>query len=190
MKSESVLQSITVLRHNPKLLLISLARFSLGLSPKVQNAYFFENCTGYTVGKINITGQTAEFLFGLFGGIPGTAATFFATKIADKIGGMKKILYISQFTAIGIRVITFFVGYNTFAKFIIMTLLISLVNLPGSLMDIAYRSLTTDSIDETELKTGLRTEGISFSMQNFTSKLTNGATTLIEGVLLLSLIHI
>ena len=99
-KSESVLQSITVLRHNPKLLLISLARFSLGLSPKVQNAYFFENCTGYTVGKINITGQTAEFLFGLFGGIPGTAATFFATKIADKIGGMKKILYISQFTAI------------------------------------------------------------------------------------------
>lgn len=186
-KSESVLQSITVLRHNPKLLLISLARFSLGLSPKVQNAYFFENCTGYTVGKINITGQTAEFLFGLFGGIPGTAATFFATKIADKIGGMKKILYISQFTAIGIRVITFFVGYNTFAKFIIMTLLISLVNLPGSLMDIAYRSLTTDSIDETELKTGLRTEGISFSMQNFTSKLTNGATTLIEGVLLKTL---
>lgn len=186
-KSESVLQSITVLRHNPKLLLISLARFSLGLSPKVQNAYFFENCTGYTVGKTQISGQTAEFLFGLFGGIPGAGATFFATKIAEKIGGMKKILIVSQFTAIAIRVVTFFVGYNTFAKFVIMTLLISLVNLPGSMMDIAYRSLTTDSIDETEVKTGLRTEGISFSMQNFTTKLTNGATTLIEGVLLKSL---
>lgn len=186
-KSESILQSVTVLRHNPKLLLISLARFSLGLSPKVQNAYFFENCTGYTVGKTQISGQTAEFLFGLFGGIPGAGASFFATKIANKIGGMKKILIVSQLTAIGIRLVTFFVGYNTFAKFIIMTLLISLVNLPGSMMDIAYRSLTTDSIDETEVKTGLRTEGISFSMQNFTTKITNGATTLIEGVLLKNL---
>ena len=183
-KSENIIQSITVLRHNPKLLLISLARFSLGLSPKVQNAYFFENCTGYTVGKTQITGQTAEFLFGLFGGIPGTGATFFATKIAAKIGGMKKILIVSQITAIAIRTVTFFVGYNTFAKFVIMTLLISLVNLPGAMMDIAYRSLTTDSIDETEVKTGLRTEGISFSMQNFTTKITNGATTLIEGFLL------
>lgn len=183
-KHESFLQSITVLRHNPKLLLISLARFSLDLSPKVQNAYFFENCTGYTVGKTKITGQTAEFLFGLFGGIPGTCATFFATKIADRIGGMKKILILSQLASVTIRVVTFFVGYNTFAKFVVMTLLISLVNLPGSLMDIAFRSLTTDSIDETEIKTGLRTEGISFSMQNFTSKMKNGAATLIEGFLL------
>lgn len=183
-KHEGFLQSIAVLRHNPKLLLISLARFSLDLSPKVQNAYFFENCTGYTVGKMNISGQTAEFLFGLFGGIPGSCASFFATKISKRIGGMKKLLLLSQFTAITIRIITFFVGYNTFAKFIVMTLLISLVNLPGAMMDIAYRSLTTDSIDETEIKTGLRTEGISFSMQNFTSKMKNGAVTLIEGFFL------
>jgi Na+/melibiose symporter-like transporter len=183
-KEESFLQSIAVLRHNPKLLLICLARFAQAFSPKVQNAYFFENCTGYKVGNVEISGQSSEFLYGLLGGIPGTFATFFATKIADRIGGMKRVLVVSQVTAIVIRAATYFVGYNTFAKFIIMTLLISLVNLPGSLMDIAHRSLITDSIDETELKTGLRTEGISFSMQNFTTKMQNSATTMIEGILL------
>ena len=95
-----------------------------------------------------------------------------------------QILLISQSASILIRVITFFIGYNSIPKFIIMTLLISFVNLPGSLMDIAHRSLTSDSIDELELKTGLRTEGVSFSMQNFTSKMRSGAATLIEGILL------
>lgn len=183
-QKESVWQSLSVIRHNRTLLLICAARLSQEFSPKVQNAYFFENCTHYQIGNTQISGQNAEFLYGLFGGIPGAAAQFFANKIAAKIGGMKRILLISQSVSILIRVITFFIGYDSFPKFIIMTLLISLVNLPGSLMDIAHRSLTSDSIDELELKTGLRTEGVSFSMQNFTSKMRSGAATLIEGILL------
>lgn len=183
-KEESLLQSLTILRHNPTLLLISLARFSQGLSPKVQNAYFFENCVTLQVGNTTINGQTAEFLFGLFGGIPGTGAMFFANKIADKIGGMKRILLSSQIAAIVLRVVTYFIGYNTLPKFIIMTVLISLVNLPGSMMDIAHRSLTSDSIDEVEYKTGIRCEGVSFSMQNFTTKMQSGVSSLIEGRLL------
>ncbi|NLA76788.1 MAG: MFS transporter [Clostridiales bacterium] len=175
---ESILKSLTILRHNPTLLLISLARFSQYCSPKVQNAYFFENCVTFMDGK------KAEFLFGLLGGVPGALAIFFATKIADKVGGMKKLLIISQITAIIIRLITYFVGYNSLGQFVAMTALISLVNIPGSLMDIAHRSLTSDSIDEVELKTGIRSEGVSFSMQNFTTKLGTGASTFIEGVLL------
>lgn len=180
-EKESLLQSLLVIRHNPTLLLISLARFSQGLSPKVQNAYFFENCVSF------MNGQTAEFLFGLFGGIPGTLAVFFANKIAAKVGGMKKILIWSQLFSIVLRTLSFFVGFNSLPRFVVITLLISLVNLPGSLMDIAHRTLTSDSIDEIELKTGMRTEGVSFSMQNFTTKMTSGASTLIEGVLLKAL---
>jgi Na+/melibiose symporter-like transporter len=65
-----------------------------------------------------------------------------------------------------------------------MSALISLVNLPGSLMDIAHRTLTSNSIDEVELKTGVRSEGVSFSMQNFTTKMTSAVTTFIEGRML------
>lgn len=183
-KEESLIESLTILRHNPTLLLISLARFSQGLSPKVQNAYFFENCVSYQIGSTTINGQTAEFLYGLLAGIPGTGAMFFANKIADKIGGMKRILLSSQIAAAGLRVIIYFVGYNSLPKFIVMTILSSLINLPGSMMDIAHRSLTSDSIDEVEYKTGIRCEGVSFSMQNFTTKMTSGVASLIEGQLL------
>ena len=183
-KDESLLASLTILRHNPTLLLISLARFSQGFSPKVQNAYFFENCVTLKVGNSTVNGQTAEFMYGLFAGIPGTFAMFFANKIADKIGGMKRILLSSQIFAIGLRVLIYFVGYNSLPKFIIMTVLTSLINLPGSMMDIAHRSLTSDSIDEVEYKTGIRSEGVSFSMQNFTTKMTSGVSSIIEGQLL------
>ena len=179
-KGESVLQSLLVLRHNPTLIFISLARFSQGLSPKVQNAYFFENCV--QLGSMN--GQTAEVVYGAASGVLGTPVMFFATSVAKKIGGMKKILVLSQLFSAVLRIAAFFVGFDTIPKFIIMTALMAIVNLPGQMMDIAHRSLTADSIDEVELKTGLRTEGVSFSMQNFTTKMSSGASTLIEGFLL------
>ncbi len=179
-KDESLLQSLLVLRHNPTLIFISLARFSQGLSPKVQNAYFFENCV--SLGSLN--GQSAEVLYGFCSGILGTPVMFFATKVAEKIGGMKKILVTSQLFAAVLRIAAYFVGYKSIPQFFIMTALMAVVNLPGQMMDIAHRSLTSDSIDEVELKTGLRTEGVSFSMQNFTTKMTSGASTLIEGFLL------
>ena len=179
-KGESVLQSLLVLRHNPTLLLISLARFSQALSPKVQNAYFFENCVNF--GSVN--GQTLEVIYGAASGVLGTPVMFFATSVAKKIGGMKKILVLSQLFAAVLRIAAFFVGFDTIPKFIIMTALMAIVNLPGQMMDIAHRSLTADSIDEVELKTGLRTEGVSFSMQNFTTKMQSGASTLIEGFVL------
>ncbi len=179
-KGESVLQSLLILRHNPTLIFISLARFSQGFSPKVQNAYFFENCVSF--GSMN--GQTLEVVYGACSGVLGTPVMFFATKVAEKIGGMKRILVMSQLFAAVLRIAAFFVGFDTIPKFIIMTALMAVVNLPGQMMDIAHRSLTADSIDEVELKTGLRTEGVSFSMQNFTTKMTSGASTLIEGFLL------
>ena len=179
-KGESVLQSLLVLRHNPTLIFISLARFSQGFSPKVQNAYFFENCVNF--GSVN--GQTLEVIYGAASGVLGTPVMFFATKVANKIGGMKKILVVSQLFSAVLRIAAFFVGFDTIPKFIIMTALMAIVNLPGQMMDIAHRSLTADSIDEVELKTGLRTEGVSFSMQNFTTKMTSGASTLIEGFIL------
>ena len=175
---ESVFKSLSILRHNPTILLISLARFLLSASPKVKASYFFENCVTFMSGK------DAEFLFGLFGGVPGALGVFFANKIVKKIGGMKRLLLLSQATSILLRVIIYFVKFNTLPGFIVMTVLFSLINTPGSIMDIAHRSLTSDSIDEVELKTGVRSEGVCFSMQNFTTKMQNGLSSLIEGELL------
>ena len=175
---KSVLKSLAILRHNPTLLLISLARFMQAVCPKVQNAYFFENCVSF------MNGQQAEFLFGFLAGVPGAFAVFFTTKIVKKIGGMKKLLLLSQIMAIGIRLVIYFVGYDSVPRFALMIILFALINIPGSLMDTAYRSLTSDSVDEVEVKTGVRSEGVCFAMQNFTTKMQSGATALIEGFIL------
>ena len=53
-----------------------------------------------------------------------------------------------------------------------------------NMKDIAHRSLLSNSIDEFELKTGKRTEGIVFSMQNFVSKLTGAIPKFIQGYVL------
>jgi Na+/melibiose symporter-like transporter len=50
--------------------------------------------------------------------------------------------------------------------------------------DIAHRSLLTNAVDEMELKTGERTEAISFSMQNFVSKFTGAIPKFIQGYML------
>lgn len=177
-KGESIWKSIGMLRHNPTLLLISLARFCQNLSPRISDAYFFENSVTF------IDGKQAQFWFNMISNMPGTVSVFAASKMAQKLGGMKRILIISQITSIVLHTICFFIGYDSWWKFIMMTILMGAVTIPTALMDTAHRSLTSDSIDEVEYKTGIRTEGVSFAMQNFVTKIGTGAATVIEGFIL------
>ncbi len=181
---DNIWRSLALLRYNRTLVLIVIARLVLSLNPRVGNAYFFENMVSYDIGSLHIDGKTADFIVGLLSGIPGTFAVFFATKFARKIGGMKKILVLSQMMSITLRVFAYFVGYQSIGRMAVIILLSGIMNIPGSMMDIAHRSLLSDSIDYLEWRTGVRTEGISFSMQNFVSKMTGGIGKLIEGELL------
>ena len=188
-KDEKIWESLAVIRHNPTLIFISLARFSQGLSPQVNGTYFFQSeYRNSSVGFLK--GGTAEMLYGIVSGAPGALAMPFANKIIDRLGGMKRLLVVSQAAAIVMRLAAFGVGsvpvlkYNTVPGFFIMCLLVAVFNVPGALMDIAHRSLTSDSIDEVELKTGMRSEGVSFSMQNFTTKMTSGVRTFIQNFFL------
>ncbi|MCH5197384.1 MAG: MFS transporter [Oscillospiraceae bacterium] len=188
-KDEKIWESLSIVRHNPTLIFISLARFSQGLSPKINQTYFFQSEYRNSSSAL-LKGGTAEVLYGIVSGFPGAIALPFANKIIDRVGGMKRLLLISQIAAIVTRLIAFGVGsipalkYSTPVGFVVMCLLVAVHNIPGGLMDIAHRSLTSDSIDEVELKTGIRSEGVSFSMQNFTTKLTSGVSTRIQNFFL------
>ncbi len=191
---EKLWESLAVIRHNPTLILISLARLSQGLSPQINGTYFFQSeYRDFPLGFMK--GGTAEMVYGMISGAPGAVAMPFANKIIDRLGGMKRLLVVSQVTAIATRLIVFGVGsipalrYNSAPGFFIMSVLCAVYNVPGALMDIAHRSLTSDSIDEVELKTGIRTEGVSFSMQNFTSKLTSGVRTYIQNFFLFNFLE-
>ena len=184
-KQENPLRAVAVVRHNPTLLLISLARFLRETYPRVNGTYFFQSEYRNMEAAL-LRGGSAEMLFGLVSGIPGAAAQFFANRLIGALGTKKRLLLLAQGSVIVFRGLGYLVGrtkalrYNTVAGFIVMAVILSVCSIPGSMMDIAHRSLLSDSIDEVELKTGLRTEGVSFSMQNFTSKITSGVSTLIQ----------
>ena len=193
-QEEKLWESFAVIRHNPTLIFISLARFSQGLSPKINQTYFFQS--EYRKSESGfLKGGTAEVIYGVLSGAPGAVTMLFANKFIDRVGGMKKTLILSQVTAIVMRLAAFGAGklpalhYAKPVGFMVMCLLTAVYNIPGALMDIAHRSLTSDSIDEVELKTGVRSEGISFSMQNFTTKLTSGVSTRIQNFFLYNVLH-
>lgn len=186
-KDESFFKSIAVLRHNPTLLLIGLARILHEVYPRINRTYFYQS--EFRNNK-SFKGGTAETLYDTVSSIPGALSVFFANKLINKFGGMKRALIISQIAIISARILAYFVGiipatkYNTAHGFIIMCVIIGVSSAFTSFMDIAHRSLINDSIDEVELKTGLRTEGISASANSFAVKLNKSLTNLISNITL------
>lgn len=183
-ESESFFEAVFVLRHNRTLLLISLARFLEYIKLSVPWAYFFESQVSYKVGGMEIGGGTSQFIYGFLTGAPGTLAMFAATKIVDLVGGMKRVLILAQVSSIALRTISFFVGFNSLGRMLVTILLMAIQGIPANMVNIAQRSLMSDSIDYVEYTTGKRTEGITFSMQNFTTKLGDALALFINGKLL------
>lgn len=182
---ESLFEAIFVLRHNRTLLLISLARFCKDITQTLLPwAYFFESREKFDFGFATFDGPTSQVVYTVLTGAIGALAMFFATKIADKLGGMKKLLILAQLTSAILRIICYFVGIGTIPRLYTVMCLMSVVSIPCNMMDIAHRSLTSDSIDYVEYKTGQRTEGISFSVQNFISKISSAVALLVSGYIL------
>ena len=182
-KGESFLKSITVLRHNPTLILISIAKLIHEMYPRIDRTYFYQS--EFRNNK-SFGGGTAETIYETVSSIPGALSVFFANKLITKFGGMKRALIISQIAVITARIIAYFVGiipackYNTVHGFLIVCAIIGISSGFTSFMEIAHRSLINDSIDEVELKTGLRTEGITTSAGSFANKLTRSLQELIK----------
>lgn len=183
-KDESLLEAIFVLRHNKTLLFISLARILECVKLSVPWAYFFESQVSYKVGGIDIGGGTAQVVYGAVSGLPGTVAMLAATKIVDAVGGMKKVLLLAQISSIALRIVSYFIGYKSIWRILIVMLIMGLQSIPANMVNIAHRSLMSDSIDYVEYTTGKRTEGITFSMQNFATKVGEAISLFINGKLL------
>lgn len=190
-EGESFFKSLSVLRHNPTLILIGLAKVIHEMYPRIDRTYFYQS---EFRNNPHFKGGTAETLYDTLSSIPGACSVFFANKLIDKFGGMKKALLISQIAIVLARIIAYFIGitpalkYNTLRGFIVMCVIIGISSGFTSFMDIAHRSLINDSVDEVELKTGLRTEGISSSALSFSQKLSNSLQALIKNVTLFRLL--
>ncbi len=181
---ENLLQTITVLRHNKVLLLISLARFSGMIFGGIDWQYFFKSSVSFHLGSMTLDGETSQLIFSTLYGIPGAICLLKALPIIDKIGGMKKMLITSEIVNIICRISSYFIGFTSAPRIITVGVLLATAQILLNMKDIAHRSLTSDSIDYVEWKTGQRTEGISFSVQNLISKLSDASKSIIKGYIM------
>ena len=187
---ESLFEAIFVLRHNRTLLLISAARYFKDITATILPwVYFFESREFYNLGFANVAYGNMQVIYSFASGAAGALAMLFATKMAKKLGGMKRLLIVSQVCNAVCRIASFFIGFSTPGQIFATIIIMSIAGIPVNSMDIAHRALTADSIDYVEYKTGKRTEGISFSMQNFISKLSSATVQLINGWVLSWLGH-
>lgn len=188
-KLKVMVKTLWNLRHNKTLIIICLARTVQCLSLTLPWEYFFESeGISYNVFGAEISGGTAQIVYGYVMGIPGAIANFFTVPVIKKLGGNKKLLVFSEVACIATRLIAFAIGaderYKNLSALLMVMAVLGTSQILTNMKDIAHRSLITDSIDEMELKTGERTESISFSMQNFVSKLTGAIPKFIQGTML------
>ena len=176
-QQKSMLESFKLLFQNKMLLLITLSNL-FGALAFGNNliTYFFK----YKVPEISIGGMVLGplMLTTIYGAItyaPSFLGMIFANKFRDLFKGYKNLLIVIQlFTIVG-RIIAFIIGFegkNIFIGMIIM----ALCSIPSGASSIAQTSLFCDSIDLMEYKTGKRTEGVTFAMQTFFTKISSGIT--------------
>lgn len=186
---KAMLITIWNLRYNRTLIIICLARIAQSFSLTLAWEYFFQSeGIVYHLFGAEIGGDMAMTFYGYIMGIPGAILNFFAVPVINKLGSNKKLLVLAETANIVARVIAFAVGMNERYKHIgpllITMALIGSSQILTNMKAIAERSLLTNAVDEMELKTGERTEGITFSMQNFVSKVTGAIPKFIQGTML------
>lgn len=87
----SIIQDILDLRHNKTLIIVCLARTVQSISLALPWEYFFETQgLAYKIGGSEISGGTAQVVYGFIMGIPGAFAMFFAVKLINKIRRQQK----------------------------------------------------------------------------------------------------
>jgi len=180
---DSIWRNIGVLRHNYMLLLFLASEILRRCAPRVTDVYIYQQMT-FKIGETEIPAPLLVTILVAVTGLPGTAMKFIATKIADRVGGMKRIMIISILTEITVRTLQFFIGIKTLPRFILMYSLQFFHELPNSINNIAMRSMISDSVEYVEWKTGKRTEGITMSVRNLMSKMGGAVERYIQGLCL------
>lgn len=181
---QSLLKDIAMLRYNKILILLLLAQILNFFNGAIAWIYFFKYCVSVNIGGKVINGETVQFYYGILVSAFSAVSMFFAVKLADKLGGMKNMVVLAQVMNAAFRVVAFFIGFDTLPKMIAVIAIISISSVPTNMVGIAQRALLCDSIDYTEWKTGKRTEGISNSMQNLTSKFVDALKLIFSGLVL------
>ena len=173
----SIVECFKLLFSNKMLMLVTLANLlgSLAFGNSLVT-YFFK----YKIPEISVAGMvlgplTLTTIYGAITYAPSFIGMIFADKFKHLFKGYKNVLIAIQISTIIGRVIAFFIGFEGI-NLLIGMIIMSVCSLLSGAASIAQTSLFCDSVDYMEWKTGKRTEGVTFAMQTFFTKISSGIT--------------
>ena len=182
-ENSSILQNLLILRKNKIMMLLALGILLETLKPDLDVMYIFQQENYQLFGKA-MTGETIITILNIVTGLPTLISIPFARKIAKRMGGMKNVLVAAKCIEIVTRVAGYFVRFETLPRVFLLHAVNAVSGFLNNITGIATKSLWGDSIDYLEWQTGVRTEGISFSLQTFLSKMGWSVSTAVRGQVL------
>ena len=172
----SLTECFKLLFQNKMLLLITLASL-LGSLAFGNNliTYFFkymypDNYFGGFIGALGITTIYSALTYA-----PSFIGMIFAEKLKKICRGYRNVIILIQVCTIIGKVVAFLIGYEG-KNMIIGIAIMAVLSIPSGASSIAQTALFCDSVDYMEWKTGKRTEGVTFAMQTFFTKVSSGIT--------------
>lgn len=175
----SMLECFKLLFQNKMLMLVTLSNlfgaFAFGNSLVT---YFFKYKlpTDGFLGENSLIGALGlTTIYSALTYVPSFLGMLFADKLKVRFKGYRNLLIFIQICTIVGRTVAYLLGFEG-KNFLIGIAVLSLCSIPTGAASIAQTSLFCDSVDYMEWKTGKRTEGVTFAMQTFFTKVSSGIT--------------
>ncbi len=173
----SIFECFKLLFQNKMLMLVTLSNLfgALAFGNNLMTYFFKYKIPEISIGGFVLGPLTLTTVFGALTSAPAFLGMLMADKLKEKFKGYRNLLIFIQLCTLAGRIVAWAIGFE--GKNIIWTIIIlALCSFPGGAASIAQTSLFCDSVDYMEWKTGKRTEGVTFAMQTFFTKISSGIT--------------
>lgn len=159
---QSIRELLSSVTHNKPLLLLLLSNMisSFAGIGTAFSTYYYLDVLGYA--SLSIIVEAVGFVVCMF--------SYSLIKAAKKHLNNKKIIILCYLSVAAIRFIVFFIGLYYYSEIKVMLPLLIISNCAMGLfmgaMNVIPTEMLTEATDYAEWKTGIRTEGIAFSLKN------------------------
>lgn len=179
-QEESIFQGFKYLFKNKPLMLIVAGNVigTISSVASIFGSYYYNEV-------LNL--MSLNIIVSLCGSIGGYLAYIILPIIKRKLDN-RQIVFFTAISKAVIGTLCFFIGFNHYDKWYIAIPILSVQNIVlmfvGTINQIVPTEMIGDTVDYMEWKTGVRNEGISFSVLTFVNKLTSSLSTSIATALL------
>jgi len=177
-QQSSFVECFKLLFQNKMLMLVTLANLfgSLAFGNSLVTYFFKYMLPSDFLGENSLIGALGlTTIYSALTYAPSFLGMIFADKLKKLFKGYRNLLIFIQICTIVGKVAAFLIGFEG-KNLLIGILILAICSIPSGAAGIAQTSLFCDSVDYMEWKTGKRTEGVTFAMQTFFTKVSSGIT--------------